>query len=148
MRQIKIYTTVGTGGTIDTNARTLGELKPLLMEQGINFDNMKLVVGETKAELSLDEALLPESNFKIYLMPAKTKSGADFDEMEEKIEEMEIAVSRIESKVIRIESKVEQILAKVNSNSCNSAVASKPLSQEDEESIAELRRLSGGNSGW
>ena len=141
MRQIKIYTTVGTGGTIDTNARTLGELKPLLMEQGINFDNMKLVVGETKAELSLDEALLPESNFKIYLMPAKTKSGVDFDEMEEKIEEMEIAVSRIESKV-------EQILAKVNSNSCNSAVASKPLSQEDEESIAELRRLSGGNSGW
>ena len=111
------------------------------MEQGINFDNMKLVVGETKAELSLDEALLPESNFKIYLMPAKTKSGVDFDEMEEKIEEMEIAVSRIESKV-------EQILAKVNSNSCNSAVASKPLSQEDEESIAELRRLSGGNSGW
>ncbi len=141
MRQIKIYTTVGTGGTIDTNVRTLGELKPLLMEQGINFDNMKLVVGETKAELSLDEALLPESNFKIYLMPAKTKSGVDFDEMEEKIEEMEIAVSRIESKV-------EQILAKVNSNSCNSAVASKPLSQEDEESIAELRRLSGGNSGW
>lgn len=141
MRQIKIYTTVGTGGTIDTNVRTLGELKPLLMEQGVNFDNMKLVVGETKAELSLDEALLPESNFKIYLMPAKTKSGADFDEMEEKIEEMEIAVSRIESKV-------EQILAKVNSNSCNSAVASKPLSQEDEESIAELRRLSGGNSGW
>lgn len=145
MRQIKIYTTVGTGGTIDTNARTLGELKPLLMEQGINFDNMKLVVGETKAELSLDEALLPESNFKIYLMPAKTKSGVDFDEMEERIEEiieeMEIAVSRIESKV-------EQILAKVNSNSCNSAVASKPLSQEDEESIAELRRLSGGNSGW
>lgn len=141
MRQIKIYTTVGTGGTIDTNVRTLGELKPLLMEQGINFDNMKLVVGETKAELSLDEALLPESNFKIYLMPAKTKSGVDFDEMEERIEEMEIAVSRIESKV-------EQILAKVNSNSCNSAVASKPLSQEDEESIAELRRLSGGNSGW
>ena len=141
MRQIKIYTTVGTGGTIDTNVRTLRELKPLLMEQGINFDNMKLVVGETKAELSLDEALLPESNFKIYLMPAKTKSGVDFDEMEEKIEEMEIAVSRIESKV-------EQILAKVNSNSCNSAVASKPLSQEDEESIAELRRLSGGNSGW
>ena len=141
MRQIKIYTTVGTGGTIDTNVRTLGELKPLLMEQGINFDNMKLVVGETKAELSLDEALLPESNFKIYLMPAKTKSGVDFDEMEEKIEEMEIAVNRIESKV-------EQILAKVNSNSCNSAVASKPLSQEDEESIAELRRLSGGNSGW
>ena len=141
MRQIKIYTTVGTGGTIDTNVRTLGELKPLLMEQGINFDNMKLVVGETKAELSLDEALLPESNFKIYLMPAKTKSGVDFDEMEGRIEEMEIAVSRIESKV-------EQILAKVNSNSCNSAVASKPLSQEDEESIAELRRLSGGNSGW
>ena len=145
MRQIKIYTTVGTGGTIDTNVSTLGELKPLLMEQGVNFDNMKLVVGETKAELSLDEALLPESNFKIYLMPAKTKSGVDFDEMEERIEEiieeMEIAVSRIESKV-------EQILAKVNSNSCNSAVASKPLSQEDEESIAELRRLSGGNSGW
>lgn len=134
-RKIKIYTTAGIPGTIETNVSTLGELKPLLRQREINYDGMKMLVGETKNELSVDEATLPTGDFKLYLMPAKTKSGVDLDEMEE-------AIERIENKVDRILSKLDLI----NASSVVSTSASKvadPISLEDQREIEELRRLAG-----
>ena len=134
-RKIKIYTTAGIPGTIETNVSTLGELKPLLRQREINYDGMKMLVGETKNELSVDEATLPTGDFKLYLMPAKTKSGVDFDEMEE-------AIERIENKVDRILSKLDSI----NTSSVVSTSAGKvadPISLEDQREIEELRRLAG-----
>lgn len=131
-RKIKIYTTAGIPGTIETNVSTLAELKPLLRQREINYDGMKMLVGETKNELSVDEATLPEGDFKLYLMPAKTKSGVDFEEMEDTLE--------------RIEDKVNRILSKLNSVPSVAAVASKPfepISLEDQREIEELRRLAG-----
>ena len=134
-RKIKIYTTAGIPGTIETNVSTLGELKPLLRQREINYDGMKMLVGETKNELSVDEATLPTGDFKLYLMPAKTKSGVDLDEIEE-------AIERIENKVDRILSKLDSI----NTSSVVSTSASKvadPISLEDQREIEELRRLAG-----
>ena len=133
-RKIKIYTTNGMPGTIETNVSTLGELKPILRQREVNYDGMKLLVGETKNELSQDEAILPEGDFKLYLMPAKTKSGVDFDEMEEAIE--------------RIENKLDRVLSKLDSKS--NVVSSVPqinsLSAEDQREIEEVRRLASGGS--
>ena len=133
-RKIKIYTTNGMPGTIETNVSTLGELKPILRQREVNYDGMKLLVGETKNELSQDEAILPEGDFKLYLMPAKTKSGVDFDEMEETLE--------------RIENKLDMVLSKLNSKS--NVVSSVPqinsLSAEDQREIEEVRRLASGGS--
>ena len=133
-RKIKIYTTAGMPGTIETNVSTLGELKPLLRQREINYDGMKLLVGETKNELSQDEAILPEGDFKLYLMPAKTKSGVDFDEMEETLE--------------RIESKVDRILSKLNNESYKGSSVSQTdlISPEDQREIEEVRRLASGGS--
>ena len=141
-RKIKIYTTAGMPGTIETNVSTLGELKPLLRQREINYDGMKMLVGETKNELSVDEATLPTGDFKLYLMPAKTKSGVDLDEMEE-------AIERIENKVDRVLSKLDSI----NTSSVVSTSASKvadPISLEDQREIEELRRLAGesGKPEW
>ena len=135
-RKIKIYTTTGMPGTIETNVSTLGELKPLLRQREINYDGMKMLVGETKNELSVDEAVLPTEDFKLYLMPAKTKSGVDFDEMEEAIE--------------RIEDKLDMILSKLDSKSCTASSVSvsqtSSLSAEDQREIEEVRRLASGGS--
>ena len=112
-RKIKIYTTAGMPGTIETNVSTLSELKPLLRQREINYDGMKMLVGETKNELSQDEAILPEGDFKLYLMPAKTKSGIDFDTMDENIDEILEKVKNIDEileKVEGIESKLDKIL--------------------------------------
>ena len=133
-RKIKIYTTNGMPGTIETNVSTLGELKPILRQREVNYDGMKLLVGETKNELSQDEAILPEGDFKLYLMPAKTKSGVDFDEMEETLE--------------RIESKVDRILSKLDNESYKGSSVSQvsSLSAEDQREIEEVRRLASGVS--
>lgn len=135
-RKIKIYTTAGIPGTIETNVSTLGELKPLLRQKEINYDGMKMLVGETKNELSVDEATLPTGDFKLYLMPAKTKSGVDLEY------EIEEAIERIENKLDRILS----ILDSINTSLVVSTSASKvadPISLEDQKEIEELRRLAG-----
>ena len=134
-RKIKIYTTAGIPGTIETNVSTLGELKPLLRQREINYDGMKMLVGETKNELSVDEATLPTGDFKLYLMPAKTKSGVDLDEMEE-------AIERIENKVDRILSKLDSINTSLVVSTSADKVAD-PISLEDQREIEELRRLAG-----
>ena len=137
-RKIKIYTTAGIPGTIETNVSTLGELKPLLRQREINYDGMKMLVGETKNELSVDEALLPTEDFKLYLMPAKTKSGVDFEDMEDKID-------TIESTVDRIEDKLDKVLNLLSNPISTPSVASQvsSLSAEDQREIEELRRLAG-----
>ena len=134
-RKIKIYTTAGIPGTIETNVSTLGELKPLLRQREINYDGMKMLVGETKNELSVDEATLPTGDFKLYLMPAKTKSGVDLDEMEE-------AIERIENKVDRILSKLDSIYTS-SVVSTSASIVADPISLEDQREIEELRRLAG-----
>ena len=133
-RKIKIYTTNGMPGTIETNVSTLGELKPILRQREVNYEGMKLLIGETKNELSQDEAVLPEGDFKLYLMPAKTKSGVDFDEMEETLE--------------RIESKVDRILSKLDNESYKGSSVSQTdlISPEDQREIEEVRRLASGGS--
>lgn len=140
-RKIKIYTTAGMPGTIETNVSTLGELKPLLRQREINYDGMKMLVGETKNELSVDEAVLPTEDFKLYLMPAKTKSGVDFDEMEEAVE--------------RIEDKLDEVLNLLRNGGGNVGVVGNSVAQtstispEDQREIDELRRLSaGGSNEW
>ena len=135
VRKIKIYTTAGMPGTIETNVATLGELKPLLSQREINFIGMKMLVGETKNELSVDEATLPEGDFKLYLMPAKTKSGIDFDEMEE-------AIYRIENKLNRVLAKLDSIPSE-NKNSVSSVAPGNAISAEDQREIEELKRLAG-----
>lgn len=147
-RKIKIYTTAGMPGTIETNVSTLGELKPLLRQREINYDGMKMLVGETKNELSVDEAVLPTEDFKLYLMPAKTKSGVDFDEMEQTIE-------RIETDVDRIEDKLDEVLSLLRNGGGNvgavgnSVAQTSTISPEDQREIDELRRLSaGGSNEW
>ena len=140
-RKIKIYTTAGMPGTIETNVSTLRELKPLLRQREINIDGMKMLVGETKNELSVDEAVLPTEDFNLYLMPAKTKSGVDFDEMEEAVE--------------RIEDKLDEVLSLLRNGGGNvgavgnSVAQTSTISPEDQREIDELRRLSaGGSNEW
>ena len=138
-RKIKIYTTNGMSGTIETNVSTLGELKPILRQREVNYEGMKLLIGETKNELSQDEAVLPEGDFKLYLMPAKTKSGVDFDSMDVNIDE-------ILEKVENIEEKLDKVLDLLRTPISAPVSVSQTLSAEDQREIEEVRRLASGVS--
>ena len=143
-RKIKIYTTAGMPGTIETNVTTLGQLKPLLSQREINYSGMKMLVGETKNELSVDEATLPEGDFKLYLMPAKTKSGVDFDEMEDTLDSIFSIVERLERKIDALTPKVNGVSSGV---SLTDSMGYKPeISMEDQREIEELKRLASGET--
>lgn len=140
MRTIKVYSTVGASGEVVTNVETLRELKPILISKGIDIVGMKLVVGETRNELSIDEAVLPTGDFKLYLMPQRTKSGS----IEDDLEEIDDTVSRIESKLDIVIS----LLRSGVSGAPSSARVITTKSAEDEEAFRDLAKLSGGNGDW
>ena len=137
MRKIKIYSTVGVSGTIETDVRTLGELKPILRQREINYNDMKMLVGETRNELSVNEAVLPEVDFKLYLMPEKTKSGSVVSKLERLAEIFGEAQEICEDLASEIEDNGGDISSSVVSST------SKALSFEDMEAIEDLKRLQG-----
>ena len=59
---------------IHTAAQTWGEFKTE-MKGEINFKNLRGVIRRTKNILEVDDALLPEEAFSMFLFPQKVKSG-------------------------------------------------------------------------
>ena len=130
-RKIKVLSTVGTNGVIETNVTTLGELKPLLRRMDIDYSGMRMMVGETRNELSLDEAVLPEGDFKFYLMPSKTKSGASASDF----------LTRIASEMATLADLFEG-LGNVLSDKKDSQ---SPRENKTDPDMADLNRLAGGS---
>ena len=86
MKTITFYQTRGNTKPIkvNTEANTWGELKKELDQHGIDANGMKVIVGETKTVLELDNAVLPKGleingkitdNCTIFLSPSKQKAG-------------------------------------------------------------------------
>lgn len=76
MKKVTVYTSnLGNGKTIETSATTFGALQTDLNSAGVSVENMRAVIGETKVTLEHPDAALPEGDFKIFLLPIKTKSG-------------------------------------------------------------------------
>lgn len=128
-RKIKIYTTLGSPGTIETAVTTLGDLRPELSGRGIDISGMKLLIGETRNELSEDVAILPEGDFKLYLVPSKTKSGAT--------DNVELAKKLLEAAITLLEDVKE-----CDTKSC----VKKTLTADEKEAADEIKALMGTHS--
>lgn len=77
-REITIYATRG-GKTekILTDVTTWGALRPLVRKAGYDVDGLLAAESFTKHDLVNDLALLPVENFRLFLRPKQTKSGAE-----------------------------------------------------------------------
>lgn len=75
MITITVLPTVGRVTKITTDVKTLGELKPILTTHGLSTEGVSLIISETKNELSTDSALLPNTDFTLFIFPKNTKSG-------------------------------------------------------------------------
>lgn len=128
-RKIKVISTLGVSGTIETNVTTSAELKPLLNQRNIDYAGMKLVVGETRNEITLDEAVLPTGDFKLYLMPMKTKSGG----MEE-----------IASLINILSTALENLVEKFEELETPYDIPVKSVSVEDDQDLRDLQSLLNG----
>lgn len=67
---------------LETSATTFGELKAEIVKAGVNIDlsNAQFIERVTKAEFGhIDSALLPPGDILLYVVPVKTKLGANVD---------------------------------------------------------------------
>jgi len=75
-RKITVITSVGEKKTITTDVTVWSHLRNVLSQNGYSLSNMKALEGVKKGTLEHDDAILPVGDFKLYLMPVKSKSGA------------------------------------------------------------------------
>lgn len=78
MRTIKVFSTRnGSTTPIQTDVTTFGELKTVLDDNDIEFNNsLKAIESVNNTSLELDNSALPEGDFILGLFPKKTKAGS------------------------------------------------------------------------
>lgn len=86
MAQVTVFSTKGKKrSVVTTEANTWGELKKDLLNEGIETNNMKAIVGENQTTLESSAAVLPKGltasgevtkDFTLFLTPIKVKSGS------------------------------------------------------------------------
>lgn len=81
-RKITAFSTRGKQkSTFDSDAKTWGELKSTLENEGFDLGNLAATESINRTDLAHKDAVLPEGDFTIFLRPTKTKSGADYASM-------------------------------------------------------------------
>lgn len=97
MRNVLVFSTKSnTTTSVETSATTWGELSSYLTTKGLyNPSGMKAIEKKSSKTLELKDAVLPEEDFVLILIPTKNESGAEFIEVEkvkefftEKLEEL------------------------------------------------------------
>lgn len=82
MRKIIVYSTKGKSGSFESDAKTWGEVQNDVKKIVGDLDNLIATESVNKTNLGHQDSVLPEGDFKIFLRPSKTKSGAtDFSSM-------------------------------------------------------------------
>jgi hypothetical protein len=82
-KTVTVFSTLGKQAQeFQSKATTWTELQKEMGEFRISYSGMKAVIGETRLTLESPNALLPSTNFTLFLMPVKTKSGTDLSRAE------------------------------------------------------------------
>ena len=76
MRKIIVYSTKGKSGSFESDAKTWGEVQSDVIKIVGGLDNLIATESVNKTNLGHQDSVLPEGDFKIFLRPSKTKSGA------------------------------------------------------------------------
>ena len=85
MRKVLVFSTKSNTTTpVETSATNWGELSSYLTSKNLfNASGMKAVVKETRSTLELKEAVLPDGDFVLILIPTKNESGAKVIKVED-----------------------------------------------------------------
>lgn len=150
MKQVTVYSTaVSSSRTIETSAATWGELQSLLGEQGISYSGMKAVVGESQVTLESNAAILPDSNFTLFLLPQKVKSGGVFgwdedcgcdDDDEDEEERPTTPKEKIRDRIIDIQESLDELLEMIDALDATTDPKNSALSSK----AAEIQKNLGG----
>lgn len=147
MKQVTVYSTAGQNKrVIETTAATWGELQNLLADQGVSYSGMKAVVGETQVTLESNAAMVPDSNFTLFLLPQKVKSGlygfdedcdCDKDEYDDEEDDEELTPKeQVVAKVGEIQEALDELVELINSLESSAD----PKTADLRDKAAELKR--------
>jgi hypothetical protein len=78
MAKVKIYTTRGINGQeieIPMGTTTWGQLKIVLDQNNVEYDDMKALISGTNQILINDNDIIPALDFSLFFVQEKTKSG-------------------------------------------------------------------------
>lgn len=151
MRTVKVLTTSGIVEELRTSSNTWGQLK---QELTTSLENRKVLVGSTKAELSVDEAVLPAGDFRLYLVESKVKSGAlDKEVLQEYLNLVDVTTKILRKATILLTSGLKDISSE-DTDKIDLELALKSFfekqsetkrkeSPEDLAAIEEIKRLQG-----
>ena len=83
-RQVTIIANhINDNQRFESNASTFGELKEEQAAAGLFEGNIRVIIRETRNELSMNDSKLPDGGFTLIVVADKVKSGADqYDEMD------------------------------------------------------------------
>lgn len=125
---------------VETAARTFGEFKKeaVVAELGIDWSSAKLIDRASKATYEVDEAVLPATDAIMFVMPTKSKAGADlsYKEVVAKINEFKAAGGTVPFNTVGKS-------AKQLNEFWNSVQATKAVSEElaEENCLEELETI-------
>ncbi len=77
-RKVRIFSTK-VKAQIDTDVTSWGELKNILRDREIPYNGMTAALSGSNLSLESNSAQLPNTDFVLYLMPQKTKSGINIE---------------------------------------------------------------------
>lgn len=102
-RRILVYSNAnGTKEIIENSSMTTwGELKAHLEGKGLWGDGYEAIVKGPRTNLKLNDALLPDTEFTLFVVPGKMKSGGEMtkEEAKERISEI---MDKAKAKIIKL----------------------------------------------
>ena len=88
-RRITVFSnTSGKNTILESEAKVWKELKKEINDAGIDTSNVEAVVRNKRVTLSLDEAELPTTEFTLFLVAKKIKSGGLFEKKQDAITDL------------------------------------------------------------
>lgn len=115
---------------VSSDARTFGELKKAT--PNVKWDGMRVVERATKNTLQVDDAVLPATDFVLFLVPEKVKSGIDIDSASYNDLRSHMAtLNKVEEAGLSLDGRVDDLRARLKAYQGNS-----PVSQIEEDQIA------------
>lgn len=81
-RIITVVSTRGENKKIPFDGNKWADLKTVLQNEGYELNNMKCVESIKKTTLEHPEAIVPDGNFRLFMMPMESKSGVELKRKE------------------------------------------------------------------
>lgn len=126
---------------LTTEASKFGELKRDLSNQGFgDLSNSRVVVKETKATLEFEEAVLPDTDFTLFISPKEIKAGSQdivgiLETLKEKF------LSKVEEAFNETIEEVEDGVYTIEDSTPLVATSTPRISAEDQDFLAQMKNM-------